>query len=78
MQDDEADMMLDSSHHHGDFLSPPGPHSPDVRSAAKAQSTSETLACAADAVSHGAADSPADSPASNGVQQGKCPRLDAN
>ena len=73
MQDDEADMMLDSSHHHGDFLSPPGDHSPDVRSAAKAQSTSETLACAADAVSHGAADSPA----TNGVQQGKCPRLDA-
>ena len=73
MQDDEADMMLDSSHHHGDFLSPPGPHSPDVRSAAKAQSTSETLVCAADAVSHGAADSPA----VNGVQQGKCPRPDA-
>ena len=74
MQDDEADLMLDSSHHHGDFLSPPGGQSPDVRSAAKAQSTSEMLACAADAVSHGAANSPT----TNGVQQGKCLRVNAS
>jgi hypothetical protein len=71
MQDDEADMMLDSSHHHGDFLSPPGGQSPDARSAAQAPSTSETLAGAVDAVSHGATGGLT----ANGAQQGECPRL---
>ena len=66
-QEDEADMMLDSSHHHGDFLSPPGGHSPDGRAAANARPTSETLARAADAVDHEATINPV----VNGVQQGE-------
>ncbi len=58
--------MLDSSHHHGDFLSPPGGHSPDGKAASSARPTSETLARAADAVSH---ETP-ENPIINGVQQG--------
>ena len=59
-------MMLDSSHHHGDFLSPPGGHSPDGRAVANARPTSETLAHAADVVSREAPTNPV----VNGVQQG--------
>ena len=43
-------MMLDSSHHHGDFLSPPGGQSPDSRAAAHARPVPETLEGAANAV----------------------------
>ena len=60
-------MMLDSSHHHGDFLSPPGGHSPDGRAVANARPTSETLAHAADVVSHEIPENPV----VNGVQQGR-------
>lgn len=67
-------MMLDSSHHHGDFLSPPGGHSPDGRAVANARPTSETLAHAADAVSHEVPENPV----VNGVQQGEAPHTPAS
>lgn len=73
VQDDEADMMLDSSHHHGDFLSPPGGHSPDARAVANARATAETLAHAADAVSRETPENP-ENPVVNGVQQGNAPK----
>ena len=65
--------MLDSSHHHGDFLSPPGGHSPDGRAVANARATSETLAHAADAVSRETPENP-ENPVVNGVQQGSAPK----
>ena len=67
-------MMLDSSHHHGDFLSPPGGRSPDGRAAADARPTAETLAHAADAVSR---ETP-ENPVVNGVQQGDGPHTPAS
>lgn len=60
-------MMLDSSHHHGDFLSPPGGHSPNLGAPGRARGTSETLERAADAVSHEATENPV----VNGAQQGE-------
>ena len=66
LQEDEADLMLDSSHHHGDFLSPPGGHSPDGRAVANARPTAETLTQAVDVISHEAPTNPV----VNGVQQG--------
>ena len=62
-------MMLDSSHHHGDFLSPPGGQSPDGRAAAYARPVPETLEGAANAVSLKSTETSS----SHGSPAGECP-----
>ena len=68
VQEDE-DIMLDSSHHHGDFLSPPGGQSPDSRAAACARPVPETLEGAAKAVSLKGTETSG----SHGSPAGECP-----
>ena len=68
VQEDE-DIMLDSSHHHGDFLSPPGGQSPDSRAAVCARPVPETLEGAAKAVSLKGTETSG----SHGSPAGECP-----